>query len=56
MNATTVVGGACLTTDATKGGTAGMLFSAADFSTPGDRAVISGDTIQVIYTFSLSAL
>lgn len=56
MNATTTVGGAFLTTDNTKGGTAGMLFSAADFSVPGDRAVISGDTIQVIYTFSLSAL
>lgn len=55
INGTTVVGGAFLTSDNTKGGTTGMLFSAADFSAPGDRSVVSGDTITVTYTFSLDA-
>lgn len=55
INGTTVVGGAFLTTDNTKGGTTGTLFSAADFSSPGDRSVVSGDTITVTYTFSLDA-
>jgi hypothetical protein len=31
------------------------LFSAADFSAPGDRTVASGDTLNVTYTFSLTA-
>lgn len=56
INGTTVVGGAFLTSDNTKGGTAGVLFSAADFSAPGDRSVVAGDTITVTYTFNLSAL
>lgn len=55
MNATTTVGGAFLTSDNTKGGTSGTLFSAADFSAPGDRSVVSGDILNVTYTFSLSA-
>lgn len=55
INATTTVGGAFLTTSNTKGGTTGTLFSAADFSSPGDRSVVSGDTIVVTYTFSLDA-
>ena len=55
MNATTTVGGAFLTTGSAKGGTAGTLFSAADFSAPGDRSVISGDTLTITYTFSLDA-
>jgi hypothetical protein len=37
-------------------GTSGILFSAADFQAPGDRVVTTGDTINVTYTFSLSAL
>ena len=55
INATTTVGGAFLTTDNTKGGTSGTLFSAADFQSPGDRSVVSGDTLSVTYTFSLDA-
>jgi hypothetical protein len=50
-----VVGGAFLTSNNTKGGTTGILFSAADFQAPGDRSVVSGDTITVTYTFSLDA-
>lgn len=49
MNATTTVGGAFVTTDNTKGGTTGILVSVAAFA-EGDRAVISGDTINVTYT------
>jgi hypothetical protein len=55
MNATTTVGGAFLTSNNTKGGTSGTLFSAKDFDAPGDRAVVSGDVVLVTYTFSLSA-
>lgn len=55
MNATTTVGGAFLTSNDTKGGTTGTLFSAKDFSSPGDRSVVSGDVVLVTYTFSLSA-
>jgi hypothetical protein len=52
---TVTVGGAFLTSDDTKGGTTGVLFSASDFAAPGDRAVVSGDVINVTYTFSLDA-
>jgi len=55
INATSTVGGAFLTSDSTKNGTTGTLFSAADFSAPGDRSVVSGDIISVTYTFSLAA-
>jgi hypothetical protein len=55
VNATATVGGAFLISNDTKGGTTGILFSAADFSAPGDRNVSSGDTITVTYTFSLDA-
>ena len=55
INATTTVGGAFLTSDNTKGGSTGTLFSAADFQAPGDRSVVNGDTLNVTYTFSLSA-
>lgn len=54
INGTTTIGGAFLTSDNTKGGTTGTLFSASDF-TGGDRAVVNGDTLQVTYQFSLSA-
>lgn len=54
INATTVVGGAFLTSDNTKGGSSGTLYSAADFSAPGDRSVVSGDTLSVTYTLSLA--
>jgi hypothetical protein len=55
INATTTIAGAFLTSDNTKGGTAGILFSAANFQTPGDREVVSGDTLNVTYTFELAA-
>lgn len=55
INATAIIGGAFLTSDNTKGGTSGTLFSAADFSSPGDRSVASGDTLNVSYSFSLDA-
>jgi len=55
INGTTTVGGAFLTSDNTKGGTSGTLFSAADFQSPGDRSVVNGDTLNVTYQFSLDA-
>jgi len=55
INGTTTVGGAFLTSDNTKNGTSGILFSAADFASPGDRSVVSGDTLNVTYEFSLDA-
>ena len=54
INGTTTVGGAILTSDSTKGGTTGVLFSAADFSAPGDRSVVNGDTLNITYTLSLA--
>jgi hypothetical protein len=53
MNGTTTIGGAFLTDVAT--GTSGILFSASDFQAPGDRSVVSGDVLNVTYTFSLDA-
>jgi hypothetical protein len=50
------VGGAFLTSNNTKNGTTGTLFSAADFAAPGDRSVVNGDTLNVTYQFSLDAL
>ena len=47
------VAGAFLASVAT--GTSGVLFSASDFQSPGDRVVVSGDTLNVQYTFSLDA-
>jgi hypothetical protein len=55
INATETVGGAFLISDNTKGGSSGVLFSAADFDSPGDRSVSNGDTLLVSYTFSLDA-
>jgi len=53
INATATVGGAFLCS--VNSGTSGTLFSAADFQSPGDRSVVSGDILSVTYTFSLSA-
>ena len=50
-----VVAGAFLTSGSAKSGTTGTLFSEADFGSPGDRTVVSGDTLSVTYTFSLTA-
>lgn len=55
INGTTTIGGAFLTSGSAKSGTTGTLFSAADFSSPGDRSVVSGDILNVNYSFSLSA-
>jgi hypothetical protein len=52
---TATIAGAFLTTDDTKGGTAGILFSVSNFTSPGARSVVSGDTLNVTYTFSLDA-
>lgn len=54
INGTATIGGAFLTTGSGKGGTAGTLFSASDF-TGGDRSVVNGDTVNVTYTFNLDA-
>ena len=48
-----VVAGAFLCT--VSSGTSGVLFSESDFTSPGDRTVVSGDTLNVTYTFSLDA-
>jgi hypothetical protein len=53
MNGTTTIGGAFLTNVAT--GTSGILFSASDFQSPGDRSVVNGDVLNVTYTFNLDA-
>jgi hypothetical protein len=55
INATSTIAGAFLVSNSTKGGTTGILFSASDFQSPGDRSVVSGDTLNVTYTFSLTA-
>jgi len=54
INATQTVGGAFLTSNDTKGGSTGTLFSGSDFSSPGDRSVVSGDTLNVTYSLSLA--
>jgi len=55
IDATATVGGAFLTSNNTILGTTGTLFSAADFQSPGDRSVVSGDVISVTYEFRLTA-
>lgn len=53
MNATANIAGAFLANVAT--GTSGLLFSAADFQSPGDRSVVSGDVLNITYSFNLDA-
>jgi hypothetical protein len=36
-------------------GTSGLLFSEADFQAPGDRTVVTGDVLNVTYSFNLDA-
>lgn len=50
INGTATVGGCFITTNNTKGGTTGILFSAADFAVA--RSVLSGDTLTVTYSIS----
>jgi len=54
INTTQTVGGAFLISDNTKGGSTGTLFSASDFTSPGDRSVVNGDTLNVSYSLSLA--
>lgn len=56
INGTATIAGAFLSSNNTKSGTTGTLFSASDFQSPGDRAVVSGDTLNVTYQFSLDAV
>lgn len=52
MTGTATIAGAFLCS--VSSGTSGILFSAGDF-TGGDKSVASGDTLNVTYTFSLTA-
>lgn len=53
INGSGTVAGAFMTTDDTKSGNTGTLFSAGNFS-GGSRTVASGDTLNVTYTVSLT--
>lgn len=53
MNANATIAGAFLANVTT--GSTGLLFSAADFQSPGDRTVVSGDVLNITYSFSLDA-
>lgn len=53
MNGTTTVAGAFLANVAS--GTSGTLLCASDFQAPGDRSVVSGDVLNVTYTFNMAA-
>lgn len=53
MTANATIAGAFLCNVAS--GTTGLLFSEADFQSPGDRTVVSGDVLNVTYSFNLDA-
>ena len=53
MNANATIAGACVANVAT--GTSGTLFSVSDFQSPGDRTVVSGDVLNITYSFNLDA-
>lgn len=53
MTANATICGAFLTNVAS--GTSGLLFSVADFQSPGDRTVVVGDVLNVTYSFNLDA-
>lgn len=52
INASATIGGAFLTTNSTKGGGTGLLYSAGNF-TGGNRTVANGDTLNVTYVASV---
>lgn len=54
INTGGIIAGAFLVNSSLKGGAAGTLFSASNF-TGGNRTVILNDTVNVTYTFSLTA-
>lgn len=53
INASGTIAGAFMTTDSTKSGATGTLYSAGNF-TGGSRTVASGDTLNVTYTATLT--
>lgn len=53
IDATATIAGGFVATNSTKGGTTGTLVGAADFAT--SRSVISGDTLEVTVTASLTS-
>jgi hypothetical protein len=55
INATVTIGGGFITTDNTKGGSTGVLYSAVAFSA-GDRAAQAGDTLLVTATLTQAAV
>ena len=54
ITGTATIRGAFLTNIQNNTVNSGLLFSVADFEAPGSRAVVSGDTLNVRYDFSLS--
>lgn len=54
INATSTVGGAFVTTDDTKSGTAGTLYGVGAFAA--DKSVTSGDTLNVTITLTAAAV
>lgn len=54
INATVTIGGAFVTTNATKGGTTGILLGGGPFS-EGDKAMDAGGTLEVTITLTMAA-
>lgn len=54
INGSATLGGAFLTSNNTKGGTTGTLYGGGAFS-GGNRSVVSGDTVQVTATLSITS-